>query len=381
MFSRSITLFRIFGFAIRLHVSWIVVALVVTWSLAAGFFPARYPGLTAGAYWWMGLVGAALLFASIVIHEVVHALIARRYGMPMRGITLFVFGGIAEMEDEMPSAKSEFLMAAAGPAATIAIGFFFYALYRIAGGWPVEALGVIEYLYWVNFILAAFNLIPAFPLDGGRMLRSALWAWKGDLQQATRIATTIGSAFGIFLAGLGILQLFLGNFISAVWWFLLGMLLRTLSKAAYGQVLLKEALGGEPVSRFMKRDAVAVPPDLPIDELVEKHIYREPARILPVVTESNRLAGCITTDRLKSLRREEWPDHRVEEIMKPCSPEMTVTPDTASVEALKRMNRAGVSRLMVVEGERFVAVVRLKDVLDFLSAKLDIEGEAPRRAA
>jgi Zn-dependent protease len=127
MFSRSLTLFRIFGFAVRVHASWLIIALVVTWSLAAGFFPVRYPELPVSAHWWMGLAGTALLFGSIVVHEVVHALVARHYGMPMRGITLFVFGGIAEMEDEMPSAKSEFLMAAAGPAATIVIGFLFYA--------------------------------------------------------------------------------------------------------------------------------------------------------------------------------------------------------------------------------------------------------------
>jgi CBS domain-containing protein len=185
----------------------------------------------------------------------------------------------------------------------------------------------------------------------------------------------------VVLAALGVLQLFAGNFIAALWWFMLGMLLRTLSKAAYGQILLKAALGGEPVSRFMRSDAVAVSPDLPLDELVEKYIYREPARILPVVTESNRLAGCVTTDRLKAVPRDVWPAHRVEEIMKPCSPGTTVTPDTASVEALKRMNQSGVSRLMVVDGGRFIAVVRLKDVMDFLSTKLEIEGEAPRRAA
>jgi Zn-dependent protease/CBS domain-containing protein len=382
MFQRSFSLFRLFGFAIRIHASWLVIAFVVTWSLAAGYFPYRYPSLTAPDYWWMAGIGALLLFASIVVHELSHAMVARRFDVPMKGITLFVFGGIAEMDDEMPSAKSEFLMAAAGPVASVLIGGFFYALYRLSSGqWPLQAVGILEYLYWINLVLAGFNLIPAFPLDGGRIFRAALWAWKNDLQWATRAATSVGSVFGIVLACLGVLQLFAGNFITAIWWFMLGMLLRSLSQAAYSQTLLKTTLSGEPVSRFMRANPVTVTPGTSIEELVNEHVYKEHERLFPVVTASNVLAGCVSADQVKNVPRHEWPQHSVQEILKPCSPENTITPETDSVEALKLMNRSGTPRLMVVEGRRLVAVVALKDILNFLSARLELEGRSPRRAA
>lgn len=378
MFGKPFTLFKLFGFAIRVDASWFIILALITWT-SSTIFRMRYPGLPGGDYWLMGILGALMLFVSVIIHELFHSLVARRYGLPMKGITLFVFGGVAEMDDEPPNPKTEFLMAVAGPAASIGLGFLFFAAHRLAAeGLPVQAAGVLAYLYWINWVLAAFNLLPAFPLDGGRILRSILWwRWNGNLPRATRIAAGIGSGFGFLLIILGIFRLFLGDFIGAVWWFLIGMFLRSTSYASYQQVLLRSVLAGEPIRRFMKTDPVTVPPEIPVSSLVEDYIYRHHHKMFPVVEDSNSLLGCVTTDRVKNLPREEWARHTVREITIPCTEENTTSPETDAQQALARMTRTGISRLMVVQGNHLLGIISLKDLLGFLSSKIEIEGYGP----
>jgi Zn-dependent protease len=376
MFGRRITLFKLLGFEVRLDASWIIIAVLVTWSLAMGVFPYTYRGLPRSEYWWMGIAGALGLFGSIIIHEFSHSLVARRYGLRMRGITLFIFGGVAEMEDEPSSAKTEFLMAIAGPIASIALGLIFYLISRAGRQvWPVGLVGVLSYLSWINWVLAAFNLIPAFPLDGGRVLRSALWHFQGNLSRATRIATVIGEGFGILLMAFAIFQLFLGNLLGAFWYFLIGMFLRNASQTSYQQLMWRLALEGEPVRRFMHSDPVTVPPDLTLRDLVEDYIYRYHFKMYPVVADpEHHLAGCITTEEVKTIPREEWDRHTVQEVMQPCSPDNTVSPDTDAVKVLSKMSQTGLSRLLVTERDRLLAVISLKDLLNFLAVKLELEG-------
>ncbi|HEX7415869.1 MAG TPA: site-2 protease family protein, partial [Smithellaceae bacterium] len=180
MLGRPLSLFKVFGFEIKVDISWLFLAALITWSLASGLFPEYYKDLPPAAYWWMGAAGTVGLFLSIIAHELVHSLVARYYGIPMKGITLFIFGGVAQMEDEPPNPKAEFMMAVVGPLSSFLIGIFSFLLYYLGekSGWPVTVNGVLAYLAWLNTVLAVFNLIPAFPLDGGRILRSALWNWK-----------------------------------------------------------------------------------------------------------------------------------------------------------------------------------------------------------
>ncbi len=384
MFGKRIKLFTLFGFAVYIDASWLLIVALVTWSLAVGFFPALYPGLSLGSYWWMAGAGALLLFGSVIVHELFHSLVARRYGLPMKGITLFIFGGVAEMGEEPPNAKAEFYMAIAGPIASILIGFVFYGLAMATRHvWPIQAVAVMTYLYFINWVLAGFNLIPAFPLDGGRVLRSALWHFKGDLKKATRTASAIGSGFGVALMVLGVLQLFTGYFVAAVWWFIIGLFLRSISQQSYQQVLVSSTLTGEPVRRFMKTEPDTVPPYISIEELVNDHIYRHHHSMFPVVAEEGRLAGCVTTEGVKTIPRDEWNRHTVREIASACSPANTITPETDANDALAMMNRTGVSRLMVVVEGKLVGIVTLKDLLGFLTRKLELQGEEPprRRAA
>src|SRR5512143_2827587 len=224
-------LFSFRGIPIRLDASWFAIAVLVTWSLAAQLFPAWHAGLPRATYWAMGIVGALGLFVSIVVHELSHALIARRHDIPIDGITLFVVGG-AEMGTEPPSPKAEFTMAIAGPVTSIAIGVAALALSALGGGWPAAAVTVLAYLGLVNLLLAAFNLVPAFPLDGGRVLRALLWRRHGNVVRATHTASRVGIAFSVVLMVLGGLRVLTGDLLGGVWFFLIGMFLRRAADAS-----------------------------------------------------------------------------------------------------------------------------------------------------
>lgn len=378
MFGRSITLFKMYGFAVRVDSSWLIIAVLITWSLAVGFFPHIYPGLTHAEYWLMGISGAILLFVSIIVHELAHSLVARKNGLPMKGITLFIFGGVAEMDQEPPSAKAEFQMAIAGPLTSVAVGGIFYVLAAAThSSLPVVAVGVFSYLAWINWILAAFNMVPAFPLDGGRVLRSILWHWKGNIWQATRVASTIGSGFGVLLMVFGVYRLLAGDFIGAVWWFLIGMFLKSAAQGSYQQLLVQRMLQGEPIQRFMNTKPVTVSPAISLEDLVENYIYKYHYKMFPVVNETNQLLGCITTKEVKEVPRSEWAQNSVQAVMRTYCADDTVSPDTDAVKALAQMRKSQNSRLMVVQDGRLVAILTLKDLLDFLSAKLEIESGSP----
>jgi len=375
MFGKRLNLFKLFGFQVNIDFSWVFIAVLIAWSLSTGLFPFQYQGLSTRTYWIMGIIGSLGLFLSIIIHEFSHSLVARRYGMNMKGITLFIFGGMAEMSDEPPNPRAEFMMAVVGPVTSMLLAGVFYVIY-ISGatqGQPNPVNGVVRYLAFINALLAAFNVVPAFPLDGGRMLRSVLWGVKGDLRWATRVSARIGSGFGILLIGLGIFNVFAGNFIGGMWWFLIGMFLYSAAKMSYQQLLTRRALEGESVRRFMKSDPITVPPDMTIKQLVEDYVYVFHHKLYPVVDGSGRLDGCITTQQIKEVPREEWEQKRVGDLKNPCSVENTLSPDTDAVEALSLMNRTGASRLMVTENGRLVGVVTLKDMLKFLSLRIELD--------
>lgn len=375
MFGKSIDLFKIFGFEIRIDLSWVFLAILIAWSLSAGFFPFRYEGLPGKTYWIMGIVGALGLFFSIIVHEMSHSLVARRYGMSIKGITLFLFGGIAEMKQEPPTPKAEFMMAIAGPLSSICLAVIFYLFSQAAksAGGPESLYGVIKYLAWINGILAVFNLVPAFPLDGGRMLRAVLWGWKKNLRWATRIAAGFGSGFGLLLIFMGILQFFGGNFIGGMWWFFIGIFIRGAANASYRQLLVRRALEGETVGRFMEKNPVTVPPSTTVAALVEDFIYRHQFKLFPIVDEDNRLWGCVTMKQVKDIPREEWQNKTVGEIVISCSPDNSINLNADAMEALALMTRTASSRLMVTEDDRLAGIISLKDMMKFFELKVELE--------
>jgi Zn-dependent protease/CBS domain-containing protein len=376
MFGKRIPLFKLFGFKVNVDASWLILAVLVTWSLAKGLFPYYFTGFSNSTYWWMGIAGAVGLFMSIIFHEFCHSLVARQFGLQMKGITLFIFGGVAEMESEPKSAKAEFLMAIAGPLSSVLLGGFFYLVHiaAISAGWSSPVNGVLLYLMIINLILAGFNLLPAFPLDGGRVLRSILWSVKGNLRWATRIASGLGSAIGVFMIIFGVLSFIAGSFIGGVWYFLIGLFIRQASRMSYSQLVMRNALAGEQIQRFMKTDPVTVSSSLPVDQLVSDYFYKFHYKMFPV-SDGNGLKGCVTSKQVKELAREEWNRHTVKDVLIPCSEENAVSSQTDALQALSLMNRTGNSRLMVVDNNRLLGVVTLKDMLKFLSLKIDLESE------
>lgn len=371
MFGKRITLFKLFGFEVRIDLSWLVLGFLITWSLAKGIFPGYYKGFPEATYWWMGVAGALGLFGSIVFHELAHSLVAKRFGVTMKGITLFIFGGVAEMENEPPSPKAEFFMAVAGPLSSVLLGLILYAAFSRGENFSTPLHGVLSYLTIINFILAGFNLLPAYPLDGGRVLRSILWKWKKNLRWATHRASQIGSGFGIALIFFGALNVLRGDIIGGIWQVMIGFFLRNAAQSSYQQVLIRKTLEGEKVERFMKKDPVTAPASLSLQELVEDYIYTYHHKMYPVV-ERGKLLGCITTRQVKEVPRERWQQRTVGEALSGCSPENTVGPGMDALKALSIMRRTGNSRLMVVDAGQLVGIVSLKDIMGFLSMKFDI---------
>ncbi len=374
MLGRHITLFTLFGFEVKLDFSWIFLALLISWSLATGYFPVTYTGLSATTYWAMGIAGALGLFFSIIFHEMSHSLVARQYGLPIRGITLFIFGGVAEMEEEPKDAKTEFLMAIAGPIASLLLALVFglCATISINFGATAAVSGIFSYLSLINGVLALFNLVPAFPLDGGRVLRAALWRWKGDVRWATRIAARAGSGFGLVLIILGVLNILSGNFVGGMWWFLIGMFLIGAARGSYIQLQTRRAFEGETVARFMTESPVTVPPELSVAQLVDDYVYTYGHDMFPVLA-SGQLLGSVTIHDVKALPREEWASTQIGEIMTPRSETNTIGPHEDALKALSLMQRGGRSRLMVADGSRLIGIVVLKDMLKLMSLKLDLE--------
>ena len=388
MFGKGFKLFTIFGFDVKIDLSWLIIGLLVTWSLAEGWFPGKYPDLSTRTYWLMGVAGALGLLVSIVWHELCHSLVARQYGLPMGGITLFIFGGVAEMTQESPSPKAEFLMALAGPVSSLVLGGILLLVVQVgeAAGLPDPVTGALFYLGVINIALAIFNLFPGFPLDGGRLLRAALWHWKKNLRWATRIASNIGSAFGMALIVLGVMQFIFaansGGFIVGVWYFLIGMFLRGAAKSAYQQVLLKQTLGGESVRQFMNDQPVTVEAQTSIDRLVEDYAYHYHHKVFPVMSDGE-LKGLVHTRAVKNFPREDWPNHTIAEITEEKTDNNTIAPDADAMDALSRMNKTQTSRLLVVENGELQGILSLKDLLGFFSLKIELEEQeepqAPQR--
>lgn len=374
VFGSRLRIGSILGFEVGIDASWIFIAILLTWSLAAGLFPARYQGLSGPTYWAMGIAGTIALFLSVVLHELSHSLVARRHGVEIRGITLFLFGGVAQMGSEPQTPRAEFLIAIAGPIASVAIGglFFLSALASAAVSAPRAITGVLTYVGLVNIVLAVFNLVPAFPLDGGRVLRAVLWHMRSDLRWATRIAAQMGSGFGMVLIILGAMSFIRGNVIPGMWWILIGFFLRGAARMSYQQLMVRRALEGEPVSRFMCPDPTTVSADLLLSVLVEDFFYRDFHSFYPVIGDGG-LVGSVSLKQVKNVPRERWAASTVGDLAEPPSESNTIDADTDAVEALSSMQKTGVSRLMVMEGGRLVGIITLKDLLRFLALRIELE--------
>ncbi len=364
MFANSVTLFELFGLKVRVNISWAFIAILLAWSLSQGYFPSVYEGLPRLTYWWMGVVGVLGLFISILIHEIAHSLVARHYGMTVKSITLWLLGGVAELADEPPSPRVEFEMAIAGPIASLVLAILFYAASLGLAG--LESYGqlaaVAFYLALANGVIAVFNLIPAFPMDGGRVLRAWLWHVKGDARHATRSAATVGSWFGFGLIGLGLLSVAAGFGLNGLWWVLLGLFVHVAAQSARYQSEVQYALNKSSVLDFMTHNPVAVPIDINARQFVDQWVLKHHHKFFPVL-DGSRIAGCISTRHLSSIEPNRFELHTVADMMDPVSEMNSIAASATATDALSRMQETGNSRLLVLEGDELVGLVSLKDLL------------------
>ncbi|HEY2231867.1 MAG TPA: site-2 protease family protein [Candidatus Angelobacter sp.] len=376
MCGHRITLFNLFGFNVTADASWLFLAVLLTSPLVTRDFPFLYRGLSTNEYWWLGGISILVLLASMMAHVLAHFLIARHQGLRMKGVALCIFGGVSEMEDEPPNPGSDCQVAIAGLLANTVIGSFFYFLYRAEKiTLPPAMTGILAYTSAINWVLAGLNLIPAFPLDGGRLLRSALWCWKQNRPIATGMTYWMGSGCGGIFMLLALWEFVAGNFVEAMWWFLTGLFLREFTQSAYQHLLMRTVLKGKSVRCFMKLNPITVPSAISLQELVDGYFCPYHCNMFPVISGSQRLAGYVTTAQLKNVPREQWSRHSVQAILQPWSLGNTVEPESDAVDALSKMSTLGLSGLLVVDGNDLAGVIALKDLVYFLAIVLDMEGD------
>lgn len=368
---------------VQLFADWslIIIFALVLVNLAIGVFPRWHPDWSLALVWGVAFGAAVLFFVSVLLHELSHALVGRLFGIPVRRITLFIFGGMAHMEKEPPSPMSEFLMAAAGPITSIAIGLGATALGGLLAAPALEgatdpmgvitALGPIStLLFWlgpVNVILGVFNLVPGFPLDGGRVLRAIFWAATKDLEKATRWASWGGQAVGWLLIALGVTSLFAGGFGQGLWLMLIGWFLLSAAKASYEQTVIQEALRGTRVREVMRRAVETVPPGLPVSLLVSEHIMGTDQQSFPVVSGGS-LLGSVGLEDVRRVPRDAWEATAVSQIMTPAGSLETVTMDEPAAEALRKLGAREMDQVPVVERDgSLLGLVRRQDILRWLS--------------
>ncbi|MBS3763684.1 MAG: site-2 protease family protein [Planctomycetes bacterium] len=369
---KSWTLFKIFGFPIKINPTWFLLFFLIVFSLSSkeGMLRSFLGGQIENTwvYWVLGVIGALGLFASLIIHELCHSIVARKTGMPVKGITLFIFGGVSEMEDEPPTPMGEFLMAVVGPVASILISLGCLAVW-ITGKlfyWPGTVTVLLGYLAGINFALAVFNSLPAFPLDGGRVLRSLIWGATNDLRKATRIAGRIGGTFGMVMIVGGVLMLFSGSIIGGIWFMFIGFFLRKAASNSLQQVVMRQTIGGQPVSDFMTSDPITVTSDIPVQNFVEDYALHYHFHVFPVVDDDGNLIGEVNSRAPAQLERARWDSATVSEIMEDPPDDMCISPDTDASRALSILRREEGNRLIVVQNNEPVGILSLRDLLDFI---------------
>jgi len=365
----SIRLGRIRGIEIGVHYSWLLVFALLTYSLAVGVFPSWYPGWEPGTYWAIGALSSLLLFASVLAHELGHSLVAQSRGVPVVSIVLFIFGGVAQLADEARRARDEFLIAVAGPAVSVVIGVISIVLWPFVDDINQPLGAVLEYLGWANLILVAFNSIPAYPLDGGRVLRALLWGAMRNVLRATRIAAGIGVAIGfLFMAG-GLFLVFRSP-LSGIWLIAIGWFLQNAAQQSYQQLMIRRFFEGVRVGQLMEPEPPTISPDLTVDELVDALLVHN-VRCFPVV-ENGRLVGIVTLTDVRHVPRHEWSSHHVRDLMTPRERLITASPDDDLERVLRLMAGHEIHQIPVVDDSRLLGLLTRNALLRFLQLRQEL---------
>jgi Zn-dependent protease len=367
---RTISLGRIFGIPVGLDYSWFLIFALLTWTMAVGYYPAEFKDWPAVQYWVAGAITSIMLFVSVLLHELGHSVVAMRYKIPVRSITLFIFGGVSLIGAEPPSAAAGFWIAVAGPAVSFFLAAFFSLMHSFSQGFT-PLLALFKYLVYINIALGVFNLIPGFPLDGGGIFRSIVWRITRDMRRATVIAANVGRVIAYIFIFLGVWQIFAGNFVNGIWIAFIGWFLESAAVAQVQQLLLRDTLAGRKVSQAMNRQYSSLSADTSLQELVDDHILGGGRRSF-VVEHGDDVIGLLTLHGIKEVPRSEWPTKTVAQIMIPIEQVKRVRPDAELWAALEEMDRDGVNQLPVMTDGQIQGMLSREDIIGYLRTLREI---------
>lgn len=376
----AIRLGKVVGVPIYLDYSWFVIFFLMAWTIGFVSMPATYPGLSQPEYLFIGTVSSLLLFVSILVHELAHCVVAKRSGLKIRGITLYLFGGVSEMEEEPSNPSLELRMAAAGPLTSVVITLLVGGSWLLSSSMNLTPLiqGPLLYVALVNAIVAGFNLIPAFPMDGGRVLRSLLWRRNRDIARSTVIAANAGRVFAYILIFFGLFTMLAVDLVSGLWFLLIGWFISNSAASSLRQTAIQEDLRGVRVSDLMTRSVESVPPDMGLDSLSEEFM-RTKHTGFPVIS-NGELVGCVTLGDLRKVKKESWTANRVREIMTPREELVVAHEGDPATDIITPMNQRNVGRVFVVDGGKITGIVTRSDILKAVELKEGVLGISRGRA-
>jgi Zn-dependent protease/CBS domain-containing protein len=369
----KIRLFKVAGIQITIDYSWFVIFALILWSLSAGYFPRQYPGLSTQSYWAAGAVATCFFFLSVIFHELSHSLMAIHFGINIPEITLFIFGGVSRLSQEPKDPRNEFIIAIVGPLSSFLLAGVFLVAQKMVSVAQLPLIAeIFGYLTWINVALGVFNLIPGFPLDGGRVLRAVMWWRTGSLARATKWASDIGKGFAVALMVLGGFQIFAGMLIGGLWMLFIGIFLRGIAEGGYQELVVRQSLEGVHVREVMVKDVVTVSPHLSVDRLISEYFLRYGFKGFPVVGDGKTL-GVVSLADVKKIAEEEYSTKAVADVMTDADGGMRIHPEDSLAEAFKRMTQQDMGRLLVMDGDRMVGMITKTGLIRFLEIKRILE--------
>jgi Zn-dependent protease/predicted transcriptional regulator len=359
---------KLFGIPLYLHPSWFIIFLLITLSLRTQF-TSQHPHWSPAQHWILGIVTSVLFFASVIFHELSHSVVALHYRIPVKSITLFVFGGLSSIGHDAESAKQEFNIAIAGPLSSffLAGGFWMIAHFWHGNEMVAAAAG---WLWWINLTLAIFNLVPGFPLDGGRVLRGIAWGINKDFARSTRIASNAGRVFAYLMIFIGIWQALNGNWVGGVWLAFIGWFLLSAAQESYAQVAIRNTLTGLRAEDIMTRDVPTVPRDMSLEEYV--HEVLRTGRRFHIVTGAGNPVGIVTLHAARTVPREEWSNTSIQAAMVPLDRIHSASPEEPAIEVLERMQREDINQMPVVTAGQITGMIARETILRVLQTRLQL---------
>jgi Zn-dependent protease len=361
---RSFQIAKIFGIPFRLDFSWFLIFIFVTLMLSMSFFPDSFKGWHSAYYWIVGIATSLLFFASVIIHELAHSIVSKRTGIPVKSITLFLFGGIAQIGKEATQPKTDLVISIVGPVSSVLLAGIFYGIAYLFNDRNVYLFALTSYLAYVNLLLAAFNMIPGFPLDGGRVLRAVIWLATGNFLRATKIATTAGYVISIAIIVAGVLIFFVWGYFDGLWLIFIGLFLNSSARATYQQTILRENLKGYTAQDVISRDLPRIPRNINLMDLIEGSVFRSPNKLY-LVTDSDSVVGILTLWQIRKVPQRQWSLTSAAHIMTPAEELKTVRPADDASSILEKFDQRQDDIVAVLSEGKVVGIITRQSLFDF----------------